>query len=657
MQSSHLPILPKDLAEFEKGVGALLAEVKWKPAKNLTANTQSQELTAGAKLWRPSTLPDAGPEDALSLLKIAKVIANDPVLLPESLNTALRAIRTGVSLGLYLARQYGVAAGLRELEELNKTGRLGPSQSEEFSQKVNTSAAVALFSAASYVVWKLGAFEPDKVSSARVEFHGIPEFPLKNITRAVACTLYYLAAYLDPQKNGLIKTDLEMVDMILRYFGGVMEEVKARQGSFKFSEFFTQASYQLADTDFTVQGFEAVRSGGVVSVEFNRQDFGAIVGNKIAKHEARRLATRLACYDLTAKKNPFIELGGLQLVRMGFGPPGTGKSLQISATGTYLFDLCKGLGIPFLFHPLPDNVVSTFQGGSAERMLDYMKRLQDADKIVYATIDDGENNLEDRTRQGVSAGVREVIGVVLRYTEGAYAINRGNSVVEIFTNLPEQIDKAVLSRVQSRFPLEGARTIHDFLDQDFLWWKKYHEIDPNFINMKAPSDYTFMADQASTATASALMGDYSKPKDGRIGEILGRLQKAGLDNTHHSFFAELYRGVQALYPNFTSRDVRNIQQAVSTRLMDFDLPPEWLEKPDQFIGKDYAAKLAMLKDLMRSNMGSLNFADIRRQEAVRYLDNMATIANIDRERQIERFIADNDIRTEAAKRIAALARS
>ena len=91
-----------------------------------------------------------------------------------------------------------------------------------------------------------------------------------------------------------------------------------------------------------------------------------------------------------------------------------------------------------------------------------------------------ENNLQERTAQGVSAGVKEVIGVFLRYTEGAYAVNYGNSSIGLFTNLPEMLDKAVISRVQGRFKIDGARTTNDFLDQDYLWWRKLDDTMPRF---------------------------------------------------------------------------------------------------------------------------------------------------------------------------------
>ena len=59
------------------------------------------------------------------------------------------------------------------------------------------------------------------------------------------------------------------------------------------------------------------------------------------------------------------------------------------------------------------------------------------------------------------------------YTEGAYAMNYGNSSIGLFTNLPEQLDKAVINRIQGRFKIDGAQSENDFIDQDYLWWKKF----------------------------------------------------------------------------------------------------------------------------------------------------------------------------------------
>jgi hypothetical protein len=124
------------------------------------------------------------------------------------------------------------------------------------------------------------------------------------------------------------------------------------------------------------------------------------------------------------------------------------------------------------------------------------------------------------------------------------------------------------------------------------------------------------------------------------------------DPNEHTFFAELYRRTHQEFPFFTSRDVRNVQQAVNGRIMDFDLPDEWFENHDRFFARDYDTKRDMLVELMKSNMRGLSFAEIRLQETVKYLDNMVRIANVTRERRIEEMVENSLLQTEVTQRIA-----
>jgi hypothetical protein len=55
----------------------------------------------------------------------------------------------------------------------------------------------------------------------------------------------------------------------------------------------------------------------------------------------------------------------------------------------------------------------------------------------------------------------------------------------------------------------------------------------------------------------------------------------------------------------------------------------------------------MLQELMKSNMKGLNFSEIRRQEVVRYLDNVATIADTDFKRQVDARVNQFNIEKEA----------
>ena len=113
------------------------------------------------------------------------------------------------------------------------------------------------------------------------------------------------------------------------------------------------------------------------------------------------------------------------------------------------------------------------------------------------------------------------------------------------------------------------------------------------------------------------------------------------------FYAALYKEIQKIFPFFSSRDVRNIQSAISLRLTDFDLEQDWFENPDIYFKKDYDTKFGMLQELMKENMQGLNFADIRRQEVIRYLDNVATIADTDFKRKVDRRVDQLNVELEA----------
>jgi hypothetical protein len=107
-----------------------------------------------------------------------------------------------------------------------------------------------------------------------------------------------------------------------------------------------------------------------------------------------------------------------------------------------------------------------------------------------------------------------------------------------------------------------------------------------------------------------------------------------------------------LYPTFSSRDVRNIQKAVDSRLLDFDVPEKWFEDLDLFFRKSYDEKLEMIKALMRENMRGLKFAEIRFRETVKYVNAFVLIANTEFEREVSRSVKAIRVNEEARTRIA-----
>ncbi len=644
--NSTFPIKNNELEALRDEASSYLKGVQWEQGGKAQRRDKDQKDTS--ILLYLSKANGTGGTDVTSVSKtilgLKKRLLPDSVAIPLRLNQSLLALQEGLTMGIWLKDAYYDSSGLSGLNE--RKSSLDNDQRREYDSKQQTATAYMLFGIATRVLFDLKPAASDDLSVMKNKFSGIPELSFMSPLKGVSSLLYYYDKYMAHPE--IIANDDDVINFSVVYFEAIIAEILMRVGSLDNTDTITDRTYKLEKSNYAVSGWEHAQEGGATSVEFNKIQFEEIVGNRDAKHFARRLTERMLSYDFTAKKNPFQELGGFMPVFMGYGIPGTGKSMLIAAIATKLKKHSEELEIPFLFHPMPDTLISTFQGGSAEKMVQWMKPLSDPTRLIFAPIDDAENNLQERTAQGVSAGVKEVIGVFLRYTEGAYAINYGNSSIGLFTNLPEMLDKAVINRVQGRFKIDGARTIPDFVDQDYIWWRKFEKTMPDFVKMQNPKDYEFLSAQGLAKNLGEILNVSEKPTEEKVLEIYQKTE-ATYNTNEHVFYAELYKNIQAEFPFFSSRDIRNIQSAISLRLTDFDLPEDWFEDPMRYFQKDYDTKFGMLQELMKSNMKGLNFSDIRRQEVVRYLDNVATIADTDFKRKVEGRIHDMEVQLAARK--------
>ncbi|TWO32987.1 AAA family ATPase [Seonamhaeicola sediminis] len=645
--NSTFPIKQSELDMLRDEATSYLKSIQWQQgarAKNRDKDAKDDSILLYLSRANNGSSTSEITSVSKTILALKKRLLPDSVAIPIYLNQTLYAVQEGITMGIWVKDSYYDASGLTSLNE-NKSA-LDASGKREFESKMHTATAFMLFSMAYKILHDLKTHASDDLSVMKQKFVGIPEMSLLSPIKGISCALFYYDKYLGHPE--IVKSDKDVIDFTVVYFEALIDEIQLRKSSLEYTETIEDRTYKLESSEFAISGWNNVFAGTAKSVAFNKIKFEQIVGNRDAKHFARRLTERLLSYDFIAKKNPFQELGGFMPVFMGYGIPGTGKSMLIAAIATKLKEHCDTLDIPFLFHPMPDTLISTFQGGSAEKMVEWMKPLQDPSKLIFAPIDDAENNLQERTAQGVSAGVKEVIGVFLRYTEGAYAVNYGNSSIGLFTNLPEMLDKAVISRVQGRFKIDGARTEHDFLDQDFLWWHKLDDTLPDFVNMQEPSNYKYLQNQGLAKNMGEILSAIEKPSEQRVHEIYEDVEKKFKTN-EHLFYANLYKEMQKEFPFFSSRDVRNIQSAVSLRLTDFDLEDDWFDNPEVYFKQDYETKFNMLQELMRANMKGLDFSEIRRQEVVRYLDNVATIADTDFKRKVDARVNQLNIEMEARK--------
>ncbi|WP_028889587.1 AAA family ATPase [Tenacibaculum ovolyticum] len=643
--NSTFPIKQNELDMLRDEASGYLKSIQWEQgqrAKNKNKDTKDDSILLYLSRANNGSSTTEVTSVSKTILALKKRLLPDSIAIPVYLNQTLYAVQEGLTLGIWIKDSYYDASGLSSLRE--RIAALDANGKREFESKMQTATAFQLFATSYKVLHDLKPHASDDLSVMKQKFAGIPEVSFISPLKGVACSLFYYEKYLG--HPDIIKSDKDVIDFTVVYFEALVDEIQLRKSSLEYTETITDRTYKLEKSEFAISGWENAFSGTAKSIEFNKIKFEQIVGNRDAKHFARRLTERMLSYDFEAKKNPFQELGGFMPVFMGYGIPGTGKSMLIAAIATRLKEHSDNLDIPFLFHPMPDTLISTFQGGSAEKMVEWMKPMQDPSKLIFAPIDDAENNLQERTAQGVSAGVKEVIGVFLRYTEGAYAVNYGNSSIGLFTNLPEMLDKAVISRVQGRFKIDGARTEHDFLDQDHLWWRKLQKTMPDFVNMTSPSDYEYLKDQGLAKSMGDILNAVEKPSEARVLEAYDKAEKLHKTNDH-LFYASLYKEIQNIFPFFSSRDVRNIQSAISLRLTDFDLEQDWFDKPEIYFKQNYETKFNMLQELMKSNMKGLNFSEVRRQEVVRYLDNVATIADTDFKRKVDARVNQMNIDLEA----------
>ena len=628
-ESSLLPINQEDINQYKEELTSYLKQVSWKADnKRFSDNNENIDLTF---LIGNKTL-GLDQTDEISILKNAIRISDDRILLSNTTNYVINAVREGFCLGKHISKLYEKASGLEQLQERNKNQSIHQSELPEFHEKTQTQSAILTFVASKYIIYLLDQHRKSESSAINISFGGIPEINISRPSQTISCGLYYYGAYLE--RSNVVNNELELLQLSNLYFQRLSEEVVLRKDSLKFSEFFTNKHYKVEETEFTIQGFDPTTVVGSTSQDFNPIRMEQIIANKEAKHMFKRYAERLLCYDMKTGQNPMLELGGLPAVTMADGKPGTGKSMLIAATATILKEKCEELEIPFLFWPLPDNIISTYQGGSAERAMEWFRPMQDKNKIIFAPVDDAENNLEERTRKGVSAGVRELIGVFLRNTEGAYAINNGNRLISLFTNIPDQIDKAVLSRIQSRVSMDGATTKEDFIDQDYIWWKKYGKMMPDFVDAIAPKNYEFMEAQKELTSLNSVFNKEYEFVNEEVKDIFDSTLSQ-LDPKSHDFFGSFYQNVLKKYSFFSSRDLRNIQKAVDSRIIDFDMPEEWWDDSSLFFKQGYDTKMEMLKKLTIDNMGELTFSEIRLREALFYIDTAVRINNTGLNREID----------------------
>jgi len=567
------------------------------------------------------------PEGVRLIERIEGIGGEDPIVDPLEA-TVLSALRRALAIALAVGEAFSGQTGLVELKRANLENRLAAERKAEFSELLAAEALAVLSVFANATAFLLAAH----ASEAVVEIGAVEEVLTDNAQLALHGALWEM-----DQDIALLATEAaRLVPVVLAFAEQLMEKVRLRAGSAPGLAAFTGANYRVEADDLPIAGFEPARKakGSTLVMTFKKPH--EVVGNHIAKHQAMRLAKMLMAYDFERKLNPFAELGGFIFTFMGDGKPGTGKTTLIQMMAGLLNDYCQVAGYPFRYQNLSIDNVDSYQGKSGQNAKAFITSVMDPAVIGFGTVDDIDQVAGKRGERQSSAGQQEITAVLMEAFAGASTVVRGNCTFGMFSNYPENVDDALRQRAGARFLVDGPQTREDYIDILALLLGKNHAIPLG--------DHALYAAQEIKRAVAASFEGHSEPHEEGLKAVWRAVERrvGALDTI--AKLGTYLKAIQAAEPRFTGRAIKNITDAVKVRAMDFELPDEWMEKPDLFLFKGYDEKKAMIEELRRPIT-----VEMVVQEINRYADSEFRYADKSDEVAIEGAVRDMR-RMEEAKR-------
>lgn len=576
------------------------------------------------------TRSPARPEGVRLIERIEAADGDDPLVSPLQAQV-LQSLRRALAIALAMGESYANQTGLSELKKRNLSGALAAAQREEFSELLAAEALIGMGVFANACAFLLAPH----LGEVSVEIGGVEEILTDNAQLALHGVLWEL-----DQTIARFGTDeLRMAATVAAFAEQLMEKIALRAQSAPRLEGFEAASYRVEADEFTIHGFTPARrgKGAALSMSFKRPD--QVVGNHIAKYQAMKLAKMLMAYDFERKMNPFAEMGGFLFTFMGDGKPGTGKTTLIQMMAGLINTYCQNAGYPFRYQNFSIDQIDSYQGKSGQNAKAFVNNVLDPNVIGFGTIDDIDQIAGKRGDRQSSAGQQEVTAVFMEAFAGAGTVVRGNCTFGMFSNYPENVDDALRQRAGARFLVDGPQTREDYIDILALLMGKNHDIPLG--------DHELYAAQAIKRAVGASFAAHGRPQEEGLLRVWEQVERdIGALDTIAKMGAYL-KAIQQADERFTGRAIKNITDAVKVRVMDFELPDEWMEEPDLFLFKPYDEKLGMIREMTQPIT-----VDMVIQEINRYADSEFRYADKSDEVAIENAVREMGRMEEARRRFA-----
>ncbi len=597
------------------------AEVKEKSA-GLGTRRRFRSTTPGLV-----TRSTARPEGVQLLARIEAADDGDVIISPVQANV-MSALRRALAIALAVGEGFAEVTGLVALKKDNLQGSLAAGKKNEFAELLAAEALATLYTFANAASFLLAPH----ASEVSVEIGEVEEVLTDNALLALHGALWEL----DQDLATFADEEPRLIATVLAFAEQVMEKVALRAQNAPRLGAFTGASYKVEADDLTIAGFTPARAakGSKLTMTFKKPN--EVVGNHIAKYQAVKLAKMLMAYDFERKLNPFAELGGFIFTFMGDGAPGTGKTTLIQMMAGLISGYCEVAGYPFRFQNLSTDSIDSYQGKSGQNAKAFINNVVDPNVIGFGTIDDIDQLAGKRGDRQSSAGQLEITAVLMESFAGANTVVRGNCTFGMFSNYPENVDDALRQRAGARFLVDGPQTREDYIDILHLLMGKNHSIPVGDHEL-------FAAQEIKKAVAASFEG-HSKPHEEGLLKVFERVHSEIGDLDTIAKLGTYLKGIQEADARFTGRAIKNITDAVKVRAMDFELPDEWMEKPDLFLFKPYGEKLGMIREMTQPITVEMVI-----QEINRYADSEFRYADKSDETAIENAVRDMR-RMEEAKR-------
>ncbi|MFC2970350.1 AAA family ATPase [Acidimangrovimonas pyrenivorans] len=572
------------------------------------------------------TRSTARPE-GVRLLDRIEATAEDGLIAPLQA-AVLQALRRGLAISMAMGEQFSDATGLTELKRANLEGRLPDARRAAFTELLAAEALACLHVFGNATAFLLAPH----LGGLSVEVGEVEEVLTDNAQLALRGVLWEL----DQDIAAFDGDAARLVATVAAFAEQLMEKVALRARTAPRLGAFTGAHYRVEADDFAIAGFQPARKarGPALSMAFKKPE--QVVGNHIAKYQAMKLAKMLMAYDFERRLNPFAELGGFIFTFMGDGAPGTGKTTLIQMMAGLLNDYCQAAGYPFRYRNFSIDQIDSYQGKSGQNAKAFVQDILDPTVIGFGTIDDIDQIAGKRGDRQSSAGQQEVTAVFMEAFAGANTVVRGNCSFGMFSNYPENVDDALRQRAGARFLVDGPQSREDYIDILALLLGKGHDIPLG--------EHDLYAAQALQRAVSRSLKAHGRPQEAGLLKVwqevearIGRLDTLAKLGTY-------LKAIQQVDDRFTGRAIKNITDAVKLRALDFELPDEWMERPELFLFKPYEDKLTLLRDMARPIT-----AEMVVQEINRYADSEFRYADTSDEAAIAAMVREME-RMEEAKR-------